>query len=340
MNTNKNHRTIIIAEAGVNHNGDINLAKKLVDKAVEAQVDYVKFQIFKTDNIICKTAKKAEYQESTTGENETQSEMLKKLELSFDEHFELKKYCDQKKIAYLNTPFDLDSLHFLLNMGLETIKVPSGEITNFFLLNEIASHEINVILSTGMSTLDEIKEAIKLLNSKNKVKNIKVLHCNTQYPTPMSDVNLNVMNTLKDVLGLEIGYSDHTKGIEVPIAAVALGAVMIEKHFTLDNNLSGPDHFASIEPKELALMVQQIRNIEQALGNKEKSVTQSERGNILIARKFLVASKIIKKGHRFTLDDFSAKRTGVGGISAMQLPHIVGSTAIKDFYPDDVIVIE
>lgn len=334
---NQSQHTIIIAEAGVNHNGDMQLAKQLIDQAALAEVDYVKFQIFKSENVICAQAEKAQYQKSTTGESESQLEMVKKLELSFSQHKELQAYCQQQQVEYLSTPFDLDSFAYLMEMGLNTIKLPSGEITNYLLLHAVAAHQINVILSTGMSTIDEIQAAIAVLNSQGKVKDITILHCNTQYPTPMQDVNLHAMKSIADATGCPVGYSDHTLGIEVPVAAVALGAVMIEKHFTLDRQMPGPDHLASVEPAELKLMVQQIRNIEQALGSSVKAVSASEAANINIARKFLVANQVIEKGSSFHLGLFDAKRTGSGGVSPMLLPQLIGKVAQQQYGIDQPI---
>ncbi|GKW51889.1 N,N'-diacetyllegionaminic acid synthase [Pseudoalteromonas sp. NCCP-2140] len=327
----------IIAEIGVNHNGSLELAKQLIDLAVEAKVDFVKFQTFKSEAVICKNAEKAEYQKNNTGCRDSQLDMVKKLELTFEQHRELKKYAESKGSQYLSTPFDLESLRFLLDLGLKTIKIPSGEITNYFLLTEAAKHEINIILSTGMSTMDEICHAVKILKFNNKIKEITVLHCNTQYPTPYHDVNLAAMKTMADKLGCKVGYSDHTLGTEVSVAAVALGACVIEKHFTLSRLLPGPDHSASIEPCELRSMVKEIRNIEKAIGKPEKVITSSEVNNINIARKFLVASRSIIAGQEFSLEDFSAKRTGVGGISPMLVKNLVGKIAKHNYKIDDVI---
>ena len=267
-------RVFIIAEAGVNHNGSYELAKKLVDAAVDAHVDAIKFQTFISEKCICKNAAKASYQKENTNNNENQLEMVKKLELSFDEFTKLKEYCDAKKILFLSTPFDIDSIHFLNSLNIPIFKIPSGEITNYPYLREVGKLKKKVILSTGMSNMDEIREAINVL-SENGTEDISILHCNTEYPTPMEDVNLNAMKTLRKEFKKDIGYSDHTLGIEVPIAAAAIGAKIIEKHFTLDRNMEGPDHKASLEPDELKKMVDSIRNIEKAMGNGKKVISKS-----------------------------------------------------------------
>ena len=328
-------RVFIIAEAGVNHNGDLKIAEKMIDKAAEAGADAVKFQTFTAQNLVCLNAKKADYQLETTNQSETQYEMLKKLELTRDMHKRLIEYCNQKKIIFLSTPFDLESINMLVELGLSIIKIPSGEITNYPYLKRVGSTGLRVILSTGMSSLDEVKEAVKVLK-ENGSTDITVLHCNTEYPTPMEDVNLNAMVTLKRELGLETGYSDHTKGIEIPIAAVALGATIIEKHFTLDKTMKGPDHKASIETEELAEMVKAIRNIELALGNGVKAPSESEKKNIEIVRKSIVAAKRIKKGEIFSEDNITVKRPGTG-ISPMKWNDIIGKVAKRDFEMDDFI---
>lgn len=329
--------TTIIAEIGVNHNGDVELAKTLISLAADAGVDFVKFQTFKSEAVICQAAPKAAYQETNTGNSESQLDMVKKLELSFDQHLALKAFAEQIGVGYLSTPFDVESLRFLMDIGLDTIKLPSGEITNYFLLNEAAQYPVNIILSTGMSTIPEIQAAIELLRSKGKVKNITVLHCNTEYPTPFTDVNLAAMESMARELDCNIGYSDHTLGIEVPIAAVARGACMIEKHFTLSRQLPGPDHAASIEPDELKQMVRAIRNIEAAIGSDQKVVTQSEHKNIVIARKFLVAKGPIEMGERFSLANLDAKRTGNGGICPMEVASLIGKVAQKHYDHDEAI---
>ena len=331
-------RTLIIAEAGVNHNGDIAKAKALIDKGAEAGVDYVKFQTFKAGNLVTKQAKRASYQDKNTQDNDSQYEMLKKLELSQKDHQELIDYCTQKGVKFLSTGFDFESLEFLAGLGITIAKVPSGEITNLPYLRKVATLFPEVILSTGMANITEIKDAVKVLtdNGVNKDK-ITVLHCNTEYPTPMEDVNLKAMLHIQRELGVPIGYSDHTLGIEVPIAAVALGATVIEKHFTLDKTLPGPDHKASLEPDELKAMVSAIRNIEKAIGGSGiKEVSASEAKNKPIARKSIVANKSIKKGDFFTEENITVKRPGIG-ISPMQWDEVIGKTAKKDFEEDDLI---
>ena len=332
-------RVIIIAEAGVNHNGDINKAMQLIDKAVEASVDYIKFQTFKTELCISKNAVKADYQiENTQNSSESQLEMVKKLELSFDQFIELEKYCNQKNIKFLSTGFDSESLTFLAQLGVTIAKIPSGEITNLPYLRQVASLFPEVILSTGMATIDEIKDTVKVLTDNGVSKDkITILHCNTEYPTPMEDVNLKAMLHIQRELGLSIGYSDHTLGIEVPIAAVALGATVIEKHFTLDKTLPGPDHKASLEPDELKAMVSAIRNIEKAIeGSGLKEVSKSEEKNKPIARKSIIASTNIKKGDIFTPENLTVKRPGTG-ISPMQWDEVIGKKAKRDFQEDDLI---
>lgn len=329
------NKVFIIAEAGVNHNGSIELAKKLIDKASEAGADAVKFQSFKAEKLVTKNAKKAEYQEETTGDEENQFEMIKKLELDYEKHRELIKYCDEKNIIFLSSPFDLESIDLLSNLGLEIFKIPSGEITNLPYLRKVGSLNKKVILSTGMSTLGDIENALKILRS-NGTNDITVLHCNTEYPTPIIDVNLNAMNTIRDAFKVKVGYSDHTLGIEVPIAAVALGAIVIEKHFTLDKAMEGPDHRASLEPDELKEMVRCIRNIEQALGDGVKKLTESESKNINIARKSIVASRDIIKGDVFTEENLAIKRPG-DGISPMRWDEIIGRMSKRDFREDELI---
>ena len=331
-------KTLIIAEAGVNHNGDIAKAKALIDKGAEAGVDYVKFQTFKAANLVTKQAKRAAYQDKNTQNNDSQYEMLKKLELSQAVHQELIDYCAQKGVQFLSTGFDIESLEFLAQLGITIAKVPSGEITNLPYLRKVASLFPEVILSTGMATIEEIKDAVKVLtdNGVNKDK-ITVLHCNTEYPTPMEDVNLRAMLHIQQEVGIAIGYSDHTLGIEVPIAAVALGATVIEKHFTLDKTLPGPDHKASLEPDELKAMVMAIRNIERAVaGSGLKEVSASEVKNKPIVRKSIVAAKRIVKGEFFTVENLTVKRPGMG-ISPMQWDEVIGKTAKKDFEEDDLI---
>ena len=331
-------RTLIIAEAGVNHNGDIAKAKALIDKGAEAGVDYVKFQTFKAGNLVTKQAKRAAYQDKNTQDNDSQYEMLKKLELSQKDHQELIDYCVQKGIKFLSTGFDFESLEFLAGLGIIIAKVPSGEITNLPYLRKVATLFPEVILSTGMANITEIKDAVKVLTDNGVSKDkITVLHCNTEYPTPMEDVNLKAMLHIQRELGVPVGYSDHTLGIEVPIAAVALGATVIEKHFTLDKTLPGPDHKASLEPEELKTMVIAIRNIEKAVGGSGiKEVSASEAKNKPIARKSIVASKFIRKGDLLTEENITVKRPGIG-ISPMQWDEVIGKTAKKDFEEDDLI---
>ena len=290
-------KVFIIAEAGVNHNGDVNLAKKLIDAAVEVGSDAVKFQTFKAEQVISKFAEMAEYQKKNLGKEESQLEMVKKLELKYEDFRYLKSYCHDKGIMFLSSPFDIDSVRFLKDLGLTIFKIPSGEITNYPLLREIGSYRKEVILSTGMASLGEIESALDvLIENGTERKNITVLHCNTEYPTPFEDVNLKAMLTIKEAFKVKVGYSDHTLGIEVPIAAAALGATVIEKHFTLEKSLPGPDHKASLEPHELKSMVKAIRNIERALGNGIKKPSKSEIKNINIARKSIVTKINIKKG--------------------------------------------
>lgn len=329
-----NH-VFIIAEAGVNHNGSIENAKKLVDAAVAAGVDAVKFQTFKTENLVSYDSMKAEYQLMSTNKDESQFEMLKKLELDRNAHNELIAYCKTKNILFLSTPFDLESIDLINELEIPILKVPSGEITNFPYLRKVGQSKKEVILSTGMSTLEEIERAIEVLKLYGAPK-ISLLHCNTEYPTPMRDVNLNVLHALKDKFNLPVGYSDHTVGIEVPIAAVAIGAIIIEKHFTLDKNMEGPDHKASLEPKELRDMVDAIRNIELALGTDKKVPTASEVKNLQVARKSIVSKSEIKKGELFTDENITAKRPG-SGISPMSWEDVIGKVANKDYKVDEMI---
>lgn len=330
-------RTLIIAEAGVNHNGSIEVAKQLVDAAKESGADCVKFQTFKSENLVSKKAIKAEYQKQTTQSNESQFEMLKKLELSHNDFIELKKYCEKKEIEFLSTAFDFESIEFLKNLEIKFWKIPSGDITNLPYLIKIAQFGMPVILSTGMSNMDEIRDAIRIL-TENGVIDLTVLHCTTEYPTPYNDVNLNAMLSIKDEFNIKIGYSDHTKGIEIPIAAVALGATVIEKHFTLDCEMEGPDHKASLEPKELKKMVESIRNVEQALGNGNKEPASSEVKNMSIARKSIIANKVIHEGDYFSEDNLTVKRPG-DGISPMLWFDVIGKVAKRDFQEDELIEI-
>ncbi len=324
----------IIAEAGVNHNGSFKLACKLVDEAKKAGADCIKFQTFQSKNLVSRNAQKAEYQKDTTGEG-TQADLLKRLELTYDEFLALKAYCDKVKICFLSTPFDFESIDFLNTIDMPFWKIPSGEITNYPYLLALARTRKPVVMSTGMCQISEIEAAINILR-KNGTRTIKLLHCNTEYPTPFEDVNLKAMQTIRDVFGLEVGYSDHTKGIEVPIAAVAMGATIIEKHFTLNCNMKGPDHKASLEPCELAAMVSSIRHIEKAIGTGNKIPSYSETKNIAIARKSIVAKVNIKAGDEFTTDNITVKRPGTG-ISPMRWNEILGTKAIRDFKEDELI---
>jgi len=325
---------LIIAEAGVNHNGSIELAKKLIDVAVKAGVDFIKFQTFKASSIASKNAPKAAYQEKDTEIPESQLEMLKKLELSKNAYIELINYCKSKNIEFISTPFDIESIDLLYELGIPVFKIASGEITNLQLLRKIGGLNREVILSTGMADLKEIGEALEVLKKAGTPKNkITVLHCNTEYPTPIEDVNLLAMQTIAKAFGVRTGYSDHTVGIEVPVAAVALGAKVIEKHFTLDRSLPGPDHKASLEPPELIAMVKAIRNIEKALGNGKKVPSESEMKNIVVARKSIHAAKPLRKGHKITIDDIIIKRPG-DGISAMKYDWIIGKVMLIDCEED------
>lgn len=331
----RNNSTFIIAEAGVNHNGSFELAKKLVDKAVWAGADCIKFQTFNSKNLVSKNAQKAEYQKKTTDSSESQLDMLKKLELSKEEFVELRDYCNQKEIMFLSTPFDLESIDFLASIGVKTWKIPSGEITNYPFLRAIGKRKESVIMSTGMCTLDEVRDTIKVLKDFGTT-DITLLHCTTEYPAPYDSVNLNAMLTLQNEFAFKVGYSDHTNGIEIPVAAVAMGATVIEKHFTLDKNMEGPDHKASLEPDELKQMVQSIRNVEAALGDGIKKPSEAEKKNIAIARKSIVAACEIKKGEIFTEENLTAKRPG-NGISPMNWAEVLGKIAKRDFSEDELI---
>lgn len=325
----------IIAEAGVNHNGNLETAKLMVDKAKDSGVDCIKFQTFISKNLLSKTADKAEYQKKQTNSNENQYEMLKKLELSFKDFKELDKYCKHIGIEFLSTAFDDESIEFLNTLEMKRWKIPSGEITNLPYLIKIAKIGKPVILSTGMSTMNEIRDAVDVLN-RYGLFDITILHCTTEYPTPFEDVNLLAMNNIKSQFNLNVGYSDHTKGVEVSLAAVAMGAIVIEKHFTLDRNMEGPDHRASLEPKELKYMVDSIRNVEIAIGSSEKKVTYSEKKNRDVARKSIVAKKYICKGELFTEDNLTVKRPG-NGISPMKWFDILGKVAQREFKEDELI---
>ena len=330
-------KTVIIAEAGVNHNGSMESAKKLVDVAADAGADYVKFQTFKADTLVTQSAEKAEYQKIITDKSESQFEMIKKLELDKSAHDELIKHCEEKGIRFLSAAFDHDSIELLADLNIPLYKIPSGEITNLPYLRHIGRMGKPIILSTGMSTLEEVQKALNvLLESGVEKEKITILHCNTEYPTPMEDVNLKAMLTIREELGVNIGYSDHTLGIEVPIAAVAMGATVIEKHFTLDRTLTGPDHAASLEPHELKSMVTAIRNIKKAMGDGIKKPSPSETRNIPIARKSIVAKKPIKKGERYSEENITVKRPGTG-ISPIEWDNIINQKSIKDFIIDDLI---
>ena len=327
----------IIAEAGVNHNGSIKLAYKLIDVASASGVNAVKFQTFKAENLVSKNAQKAEYQKQTTNPSESQFNMLKKLELDANAHRRLIDYCDKKDIIFLSTPFDYESIELLNKLKLQIFKIPSGEITNLTYLRHIGSLNKKVILSTGMSNLKEIGDAIKILINAGTLKeNITVLHANTMYPTPMEDVNLRAMQTIQNKFDVAVGYSDHTLGIEVDIAAVAMGATIIEKHFTIDKTMDGPDHKSSIDPEELKAMVSSIRNIEKALGSSIKKPSKSEKPNIIMARKSIVASKSIKKGELFTENNLTTKRPGTG-LSPMEWDSVIGKVAKRDYQIDDLL---
>ena len=327
----------IIAEAGVNHNGSLDLAKKLVDLACSAGSDAVKFQTFKAKNLSTKSSQKANYQKKTTNKDESQFDMLKKLELNINAHKELISYCKKKEIIFLSSPFDLESIDLLNDLGLEIFKIPSGEITNLLYLKHLGKLNKKIILSTGMSNMNEIKSALDILiNSGTKKNNITILHANTEYPTPMEDVNLRAMVSIGEELDIKFGYSDHTLGIEVDIAAVAMGATCIEKHFTLDKNMEGPDHKASLEPDQLKEMVTAIRNIEIALGDGIKKPSQSEIQNLEIVRKSIVAKTTIKKGDVLNENNLAIKRPG-GGLSPMHWYKVINTKAKKDYQEDELI---
>jgi len=332
-------KVFIIAEAGVNHNGSFKLAKELVVKAKEAGADAVKFQTFRAEKLVSCDAEKAAYQKENTGSEESQFEMLKKLELTYAEFEKLSQFCAEQEIMFLSSPFDSESAEYLSKLGMRTFKIPSGEITNYPYLLKIADLADNIIMSTGMAYEEEIEEALKILTTFGAIKkNITVLHCNTDYPTKFKDVNLLAMNEIGRKFDVRIGYSDHTMGIEVPIAAVALGARVIEKHFTLDGNMEGPDHKASLEPHELKAMVKAVRNIEKALGTGEIAPSDREKENRNIARKVIAASKDIKQGDYLTEDNITVKRCGVG-ISPMKWINIIGTKAVRDFKADEAIEI-
>ncbi len=328
---------LIIAEAGVNHNGDLALARQLIDVAAEAGADLVKFQTFSADRLVTTHAKKADYQIQTTDAGESQHAMIRRLELTRDMHEALIAHCKVRGIRFFSTGFDLDSIDLLVELGLDCLKIPSGEITNLPYLRHVGRYGKQVIISTGMATLGEIEAALDVLEQAGTPRDrITVLHCNTEYPTPMADVNLRAMLTIRDAFGVAVGYSDHTQGIEVAIAAVALGATVIEKHFTLDRNLPGPDHKASLEPDELKAMVAAIRNIEQAMGDGIKRPSASEAKNKPIARKSLVAACAIRAGECFNETNLAVKRPGTG-LSPMRWDEVLGRKAPRDFAPDELI---
>lgn len=327
----------IIAEAGVNHNGNVELAKKMVEVAKKSGADAIKFQTFKAEQLVTTRLQKAEYQQKTTDKSESQLEMLKKLQLTQAEFIELKSCCSQIGIEFLSTPFDLESLEFLHHIGLKRWKIPSGEITNLPYLIKIAETKLPVILSTGMATMEEVAEAINVLK-KNGTVEMSLLHCTTEYPTPYNDVNLTAMNTMQREFSMPVGYSDHTMGIEISIAAVAMGATIIEKHFTLDRNMNGPDHQASLEPDKLREMVEAIRHVEEAMGDGIKQPAQSEIKNIHVARKSIVAKNSIAKGGILTEENLTVKRPG-SGISPMKWFEVLGSKALRNFEEDELIEI-
>ena len=332
------NKTFIIAEAGVNHNGSLEMAFQLIDVAVAAGADAVKFQTFKAEKVIAVNAPKADYQQKASGSDESQLEMVKKLELDETAHIQLYQHCQNKGIQFLSTPFDLESIDLLYRLGLEIFKIPSGEITNLPYLRKLGALKKRLILSTGMADLGEIEDALDILTeSGTPLESITVLHCNTEYPTPLEDVNLRAMLTIRNAFpGLSVGYSDHSNGIEVPIAAVTMGASVIEKHFTMDRNLPGPDHRASLEPHELTAMISGIRNIEKALGTGSKKPSPSELKNKPIARKSIVAAFPIKKGEMFTNTNITVKRPGTG-ITPMRWDEMIGRKAGKDYKTDEII---
>lgn len=330
-------KTLIIAEAGVNHNGDITMAKQLIAAAKSAGADIVKFQTFKTGNLVTQSADKAAYQKSTTGANESQYDMIRRLELSRADHEVLIEECSRHRIGFFSTAFDNESFDLLVSLGLDMVKIPSGELTNLPLLRHMTRLGMPVMLSTGMATLGEIEAALEAIEQAGTPRQrITVLHCTTEYPAPMADVNLRAMVSMKAALGVEVGYSDHTPGIEIPVAAVALGARVIEKHFTLDRTLPGPDHQASLEPHELKAMVDAIRNVEVALGDGVKRPSASELKNKPIARKSLVAIRTIRAGESFSADNVGTKRPGTG-ISPMRWDEVMGRPAPRDFTVDELI---
>ncbi|MEE3744931.1 N-acetylneuraminate synthase [Campylobacter porcelli] len=330
-------KVYIIAEAGVNHNGSLDIAKALIDEAYRAGADAVKFQTFKAENLASKTALKASYQKQTTNANQSQYDMLKSLELSYDDHVELISHAKSLGIDFLSTAFDIDSANMLYELGIKSFKIPSGEITNLPLLRTIAKFQKPIILSTGMATMSEISDALSILTQYTKLENITILHANTQYPTPFCDVNLKAMNSIGAEFGVKFGYSDHTLGIYVPIGAVALGASVIEKHFTLDKTQNGPDHKASLEPNELKMMVDGIRAMEVSLGDGIKRPSPSEIENINIVRKSIVAKRDIIKGEILNEQNITTKRSLLIGISPMKWDKVIGQIAKKDYKKDEII---
>ncbi len=332
-----NNHTIIIAEAGVNHNGSLDRAKQMVVAAKQAGADYIKFQTGIPEKVISKFAEMADYQKVNVGTRESQLDMVRKIMLPNNEFRELKEYCDRQDIRFMSTPFDLTSIDVLVPLAMDYWKIPSGEITNLPYLRKIARLHQPVIMSTGMSGMEDIAAALQVLIQNGLTREqITLLHCNTEYPTPYEDVNLRAMLAIKEEFQVKVGYSDHTRGIEVPIAAVAMGAQVIEKHFTLDKTLPGPDHVASLEPQELETMVKAIRHIERSLGSGLKQVSASERKNIAIARKSIIAARDIKAGETFTEDNLTVKRPG-NGISPMRWDEVMGQTARRDFVEDEPI---
>lgn len=329
------NKVLVIAEAGVNHNGSLDLAMQMVDAAKRAGADIIKFQTAKPEALISKYAEKAAYQKENTGEDESQLDMVRKIMLRYEQFIPLKRYCEQREIKFLSTPFDLDSIDFLEELGCDIWKIPSGEITNLPYLEKIAYTHKPVIMSTGMATMDEIRDAMKVLKDAGTGE-VTLLHCTTQYPTPFEDVNLKAMITLRDQFGCAVGYSDHTKGIAIPIAATAMGATVIEKHFTLDRTMEGPDHKASLEPDELAEMVTAIRQVEKALGDGQKKPVLSETENKTVARKSIIAARNIKKGELYTEENLTTKRPG-NGISPMRWYEFIGKTANRDYAEDELI---
>ncbi len=337
--TMNNSHTIIIAEAGVNHNGSLELARQLVDNAAEAGADYIKFQTFKAEKLVTKVARQAEYQQRNIAiKDQSQYQMLKKLELSSEDHEILMRHCHERGIRFLSTAFDFDSMDYLHSLKLGLWKIPSGEVTNYLFLKRIAGYNEKTILSTGMCDLEDVRTAVSALYQNGLLKkNLVLLHCNTEYPTPYIDVNLKAMISLREEFGVEVGYSDHTNGFEVAIAAVALGASIIEKHFTLDHNMKGPDHKASLEPNELKAMITAIRNVEIAMsGDGTKHVSESERKNMAVARKSIVASRGIRRGEMLTERNLTVKRPGTG-ISPMKWEQVIGTRAVRDFQEDELI---